>query len=628
MGKRGGAASRRDTDRDGARRPLLCNVVRLLDDLECGQSVGVVTLSGALSPVHRMHAECLRRAIDLVRPRHATVVGFLAPSSESYVNSKLGPGAALPLERRVHCCTLVAEESADLGVCPRGEASSRRVCKTTVGHLQEAYPHLTFRGYEVAGADYALKAHLWRRASESEGIVCFGRAGHSEDLQEALARECGPRGNPDFILGPILEDISSTQVRQLLAPAGPASECAAERRLQLEKMLHPSVLRCLVADGAGACSDAGVATSAPPEDEPFAGGGSAPLLEVAMESGPFIRRLGCTLKSLPLLATGAAVGCRLSKKHFQQIAEETVAWCEQGGYTNSNGKWVPLPIADAVASTRLHPDVGAVTAQEPRRGAADARAGCVVSVVQATTLCAAEALVRQGLRTALLNFASAKNPGGGFLRGANAQEESLARVSGLYPCLLKAEVQPYYTENARERSCVYTDNMIMSDAVPIFRGGDGSPLDSPYTVGVLTAPAPNLGEAMSRPEAGGVEAIKAARRRRMSKAMHLLADGGFDAVVLGAWGCGVFKNDPAEVADEFCELLGTTFRGAFSHVVFAVVDAPTCAVFQAACAGTQVPQPGHGGRTPELDGRHSRRWGKHEAQGGRKNASWAKRNLG
>jgi uncharacterized protein (TIGR02452 family) len=45
-------------------------------------------------------------------------------------------------------------------------------------------------------------------------------------------------------------------------------------------------------------------------------------------------------------------------------------------------------------------------------------------------------------------------------------------------------------------------------------------------------------------------------------------------VVLGAWGCGVFRNDPAQVADAFRTLLGPggRFARSFEHVVFGVLD--------------------------------------------------------
>jgi len=58
----------------------------------------------------------------------------------------------------------------------------------------------------------------------------------------------------------------------------------------------------------------------------------------------------------------------------------------------------------------------------------------------------------------VLNFASGRNPGGGFLRGAQAQEESIAKVSGLYPCL-ETQHESFYMPNRRSHSPFYTDNV-------------------------------------------------------------------------------------------------------------------------------------------------------------------------
>src|SRR5262249_60941792 len=88
-----------------------------------------------------------------------------------------------------------------------------------------------------------------------------------------------------------------------------------------------------------------------------------------------------------------------------------------------------------------------------------------------------------------LNFASARNPGGGFLGGAKAQEEDLARRSALYACLLTQ--RPYYDANRAERSLLYTDHIIYSPSVPFFRDRALDLVESPFCASIITAPAPN-----------------------------------------------------------------------------------------------------------------------------------------
>jgi uncharacterized protein (TIGR02452 family) len=133
-------------------------------------------------------------------------------------------------------------------------------------------------------------------------------------------------------------------------------------------------------------------------------------------------------------------------------------------------------------------------------------------------------------------FASAKNPGGGFLSGAQAQEESIARSSALSPCL--AAAGEFYSFHRRQGDLRYSDRVIYSPHVPVFRADDGTLLDEPYTVSFLTAAAPNLGastasQPASAPAVPGTLAIRAAR------VLAVAAARGHRKLVLGAWGCGV-----------------------------------------------------------------------------------------
>ncbi|HTE20220.1 MAG TPA: TIGR02452 family protein, partial [Armatimonadota bacterium] len=190
-----------------------------------------------------------------------------------------------------------------------------------------------------------------------------------------------------------------------------------------------------------------------------------------------------------------------------------------------------------------------------------------------TTLAAAHRLVaRLGPeRVAALNFASARNPGGGFLNGSQAQEESLARASALHACL---ERQPaFYEANRRGRSLLYTDHMIVAPRVVVFRDDHDRLLEEPWEVTLVTAPAPNAG-AIAKNEPASSRQIEPAFRRRIEGVLSATVAFNQSALVLGAWGCGVFGNEPATVARLFGDfLLGDgPFARAFAHVTFAVLD--------------------------------------------------------
>src|SRR5262245_18809822 len=140
------------------------------------------------------------------------------------------------------------------------------------------------------------------------------------------------------------------------------------------------------------------------------------------------------------------------------VARETLRIIEEGGYTSPSGRAVPLreAIDRAVAATRLY-------RPEDLEGPAPAFGPAPrIDVTPETTAQAARRLREEERvpRIAALNFASAKNPGGGFLGGAKAQEEDLARCSALYPCLLTQRA--YYDANRGHDSLLYTDHLIHS----------------------------------------------------------------------------------------------------------------------------------------------------------------------
>jgi uncharacterized protein (TIGR02452 family) len=174
-------------------------------------------------------------------------------------------------------------------------------------------------------------------------------------------------------------------------------------------------------------------------------------------------------------------------------------------------------------------------------------------------------------RIAVLNFASARNPGGGYLGGAKAQEEDLCRHSLLYPCLLQAP--DYYAAHRSSADLLYSHRVIYSPDVPVHRGDDGRLLAEPYPVSFLTSAAPNTGQALRR-DPSVRDRIQRVLCQRAERVLAVAAHHGVRQLVLGAWGCGVFRNDPRQVAEAFHTHLTTdgAFSSAFEQVVFAVWD--------------------------------------------------------
>lgn len=267
-----------------------------------------------------------------------------------------------------------------------------------------------------------------------------------------------------------------------------------------------------------------------------------------------------------------------TRKGRAQIARETLEILETRSYESPAGKRVEIAPAleYAVSKSRLYPPQQfpeVFSLRDQRLAAIHCSKPIRYEVVNCTTLAASRRLVEEDHREDVLclNFASAKNPGGGFLNGSQAQEESLARASGLYACL--APLRTMYDTNTRYRSSLYTDHLIYSPQVPVFRDDEDRLLESPWRVSMLTAPAVNAG-AVHDNEPENVPRIQETMLRRIEKLLSIAVVHEHAALVLGAWGCGVFRNDPASVARWFHYHLveNDTFRHAFDTVVFAVLD--------------------------------------------------------
>ncbi|MFD8913329.1 TIGR02452 family protein [Streptomyces sp. NPDC059575] len=261
------------------------------------------------------------------------------------------------------------------------------------------------------------------------------------------------------------------------------------------------------------------------------------------------------------------------------VATATERIVAEGEYPLPDGRKVPLAdlIEAARAGTRLH---GPEPVEVPSRAALS---DTFFEVTGESSLEAARRLTGAGASVAVLNFASARNPGGGYLNGAQAQEEALCRASALYTCLLRAP--GYYDHHRTDRDPFYSDRVIHSPAVPVFRDDRARLLAEPYTAGFLTSPAPNAGVIRRRaPERTGE--IPGALALRAERVLETAAAHGYRHLVLGAWGCGVFQNDPEQVANAFRTLLvtGGRFAGTFDHVVFGVLDRTAGATVRSAFA--------------------------------------------
>lgn len=251
----------------------------------------------------------------------------------------------------------------------------------------------------------------------------------------------------------------------------------------------------------------------------------------------------------------------LPRDTAKQFGHEARAIGEQGTYSTPTGRTMDLKesIARAVAGTQEY------RPEQPFVDHAHGTHTAHIEVTNETTLSAARRLLEQKLNPVALNFASATNPGGGFLNGARAQEEYLARSSCLYECLRHS---PIYAYHRQQNDPLYTDYMLYSPGVPMIRGDDGGLLEAPYTVSVITAAAVH---ANHLPAARQSE-ITPAMWQRILKVLAIGLEHAHESIVLGAWGCGAFGNDGHQIAGLFKKALSENFKGAYRSVIFAILD--------------------------------------------------------
>jgi uncharacterized protein (TIGR02452 family) len=264
----------------------------------------------------------------------------------------------------------------------------------------------------------------------------------------------------------------------------------------------------------------------------------------------------------------------MNRHHRAVIAADTISILERGQYTSPSGRIVSLQsdLEIAIMGTVLYEPDTLATMILNISDRPSSPFQTTFEFTSETTLEAALRLAYQQSDTVLcLNFASAKNPGGGFLGGTQAQEESLARSSGLYPCLTAKPA--FYDFHRRQDDLLYSDHMIYSPGVPVFRDDAGTRLETPYHAAFITSPAPNAG-AIATNQPQSLNRIAVVLENRAEKLLALAAHTRHTRIVLGAWGCGVFRNDPAMVASAFQKHLGLNglFQAAFERVTFAIPD--------------------------------------------------------
>lgn len=199
------------------------------------------------------------------------------------------------------------------------------------------------------------------------------------------------------------------------------------------------------------------------------------------------------------------------------------------------------------------------------------------------TLEASEIYAKRGKRVCVLNFASATNPGGGVIHGSSAQEEAICRCSTLYPCLdTKIMWEGFYMPHRALDNPLYNNDCIFTPSVKVFKSDTNFPEEMQesewWDVDVITCAAPNLRDIpsnMMNPDAGSksaevsYEELRELLTSRIQRIFEVAIASGAEVLVLGASGCGAFRNPPKLVVEVFAGFT-EMYRNNFDVIEYAV----------------------------------------------------------
>ena len=286
----------------------------------------------------------------------------------------------------------------------------------------------------------------------------------------------------------------------------------------------------------------------------------------------------------------------------RHIADETLAAIERGEVQLQGSTYrFHDVISYSIDNTIFFPPDSPLTTWSTSAPPAPSSSPAQLELCEGSTLQRARALLQElnanvastggdPARIGVLSFASATKPGGGFLSGAQAQEESLARASTLYTSLVTPTANQFYELHKKDHhGGFYSHTMIFSPSVIVLHDDTGAWLP-PHQIEVVTCAAVNAG--VVRERAGESPSrdsdvdtrIESVMRERMARILFLFEQQGLRNIVLGSFGTGVFRNDVSMIADIWFDLLaegGARFIHSFDRVVFGIVDKRTAERFKA-----------------------------------------------
>ncbi len=230
-----------------------------------------------------------------------------------------------------------------------------------------------------------------------------------------------------------------------------------------------------------------------------------------------------------------------------------------------------------------------------------------ITVEAKTTFDSARQYIDCG-KICVLNFANPENPGGGVRFGAMAQEECLCRSSNLYPCINDSNVfNEYYLyhRNQSPKDHFYTDRLIYTRDITVFKDDNPVPQLLPkqewFTTDIITCAAPYSAERKYT----NLSVLFSIFEKRIKNIFEAARENGVEVLVLGAFGCGAFKNPPDLTAAAFAKVIREqNYLSDFKRIVFAIKPTgefcPNLYAFSNEFSYAEVPRGYQGQNTAEI----------------------------
>jgi len=256
------------------------------------------------------------------------------------------------------------------------------------------------------------------------------------------------------------------------------------------------------------------------------------------------------------------------------VFNDTIECCKRGWYINRFDDKIEFPITEgATDGTQFYTNNDAFNVESTPR----LQTETLVSVNNIDCLVAAKYLIDNGYKPAVLNMASRHNPGGGVVSGSGAQEENLCRRTTLHRSIFPfGEFREKYSllEPINHYPMDHTYGGIYTPKVWVLKDEESKKyhyLDTPFCISVITVAGVNNPDIDENGKF--TQQIAETIRCKIRTIVRLGLKNGNDSLVLGALGCGVFRNPPEQVAQLFKEVLNESeFKNKYSRIIFAIID--------------------------------------------------------